>query len=70
MPLFIFLTSTSSAPSSLSFPNSVWERHAAKLCFASASLAGPRGDAKQSFPNARSQTEFGNESRVRPFEEK
>src|SRR4051794_40439535 len=58
-----------------SFPNSVWERTFAKLCFAAGLKAGAHGDtkttvqvvaslraeAKQSFAKRRSQTEFGNE---------
>jgi hypothetical protein len=59
-------------PSLSLFPNSVWERIAAKLCFASHKVdemypqSRLRGDLpmlywKQSFQAVRSQTEFGNE---------
>src|SRR5207237_7401143 len=44
-----------------SFPNSVWERQSAKLCFAHRAGVSetPRN---RSFAEVRSQTEFGNES--------
>src|SRR5262245_51270105 len=56
-----------------SFPNSVWERTTAKLCFADAretrragaeAVGGAEmlpGPPKRSFGDRRSQTEFGNE---------